>query len=111
MMLSEIIKSLFFNIYSMITLENVMRIICASIGIIYMYVKYNFKITYMPTYLYDFNENDLDVKEYQEILNNYETSVFIMTVIEGIIIIMILIQHFISPSISIEISQSGGYIL
>jgi len=88
-----------------------MRLLSIAIGLIYCYIKYKFKVVFMPSYLYEyeFNEDDIRQDMYDEIIKTYTDSVFIITAIEGMLITMFLTQYFISPSISIEISQSGGY--
>lgn len=111
-MMFELIKSLFFNLLSsLITIENVKRILCGVVGYIYIYTKFKFKATYMPSYLYDYNKDLINENAYNEILNNYIFSVFIITFIEGLFIVILLLHVVMGISVSIEINSGGGIII
>ncbi|MBA7490884.1 hypothetical protein ES702_01427 [subsurface metagenome] len=107
MFMFVLLESLFLNLSSMITLENIKRVLCLVIGIVYFIIKFRFKITHMPSYMYNYSMEEINTDTYNEILKNYVNSVFIISVIEGFLIFIILLQYVSGIQISIEISQSG----
>lgn len=64
----------------------------------------------MPSYLYERYEKSkvIEGDVYDVIMDNYMTSIFIMSIIEGMIVMMLFTQFFVSSSISIEITQGGS---
>lgn len=107
MKIIDLFDSLFFYIHALITLENVIRVACIIIGLIYTYTKYTFKAIYLPLYLYDYDKDKVSDYTYDEILNIYMAKILILTIIEGFIVVVLLMQFLIGTQISVAISKSG----